>query len=112
MVFADSDITRVSSGPSPFRCFDTALQTTMTVGMAGATTSGTAEDTMVTSMATTIVVEQLQPLLLLEGVQLLQQLLLAKQKVLRHFSASQLLMPIQQSHALMICWKAASGFSN
>ena len=51
----------------------------MTVGMAGATISGTAEDTMVTSMANiTVMKEHLQPLLLLEEVQLLQQLLLVE----------------------------------
>lgn len=63
------------------------------MGMGDATTSSTAEGTMVTDMATTTKVEdQLQLLLLLEGVQLLQQLLLAKHNTSENPIVLQLLM--------------------
>lgn len=77
-------------------CLDIALQMTMTMGMGSATTSGTAEDTTVTSTATTTEVEeQVQPLLLLEGGQLLQQLHLAKHNISKALLVLQVLVPVR-----------------
>lgn len=55
-----------------------ALQMTMTMGMEDATRLSTVEAITETGMASTTLEEHLQLLLLLEGVQLHQLLLLAK----------------------------------